>query len=321
MERDWEKNQQEERDWYDVIIIGAGPSGMTASIYAARRGLKTLIIGGEVGGQMKWYSKMDYCTGVTHATLPDITDMFYEHVRSTSFSARLIENEKVLKITKKSDGFKLFTTLENTYYARTLIIAVGKMPRMLDVPGEEVAIHGKGMSICSSSDVPLYRGKKMVVIGGGDAAMDVCLQLSKLTNSIILMTDLNRLVGNPKRITKISKNQNIVIMQGVKVLEILLDTEKMVKGVRYSQSGGEEQICLCEGIFKEIGHTPDTYFLEDFLHINSRGEISTDRYCRTEYPGLFAAGNCTDQHHKQPIVAVGEGAIAAMEAHSYLQAL
>lgn len=305
---------------YDVIIVGAGPSGMTASIYAARREMKTLVICGEVGGEMKWYSKMDFCTGVTQATLPKITQMFEQHISSREYPICLCPNETVIMVRKTQKGFLVKTSLNRTYSCKSLIITVGKIQKMLDVPGEEVAIHGRGLSLCSSSDAPLYKEKSVVVVGGGSAAMDVCLQLTRLTDDIVLMTDLKELIGNKKQIQKIASHPNIVVLEDVRIQEILLDKRKRVKGVRY-QEGSQEKIHFCKGIFKEIGHAPDTSFLQDFLTLNDKGEISVDRMCRTEYPGLFAAGNCTDQPHKQPIVSVGEGAIAALEARTYIQSL
>jgi len=301
---------------YDCIIIGASPAGMTAAVYGARREMKTLIICGEVGGKMKWYSSIDFCNGVTHAILPKVSEMFEHHISSSEFPIELHSNDMAVLVQKNEDGFMVNTESDLQFHSKTLIICVGKIPKTLDIPGDELCLHGRYVSICDSSDAPLYKGKKIVIIGGGDSAMDTSLQLSKITDSVTIMTDIPCLKGNPKRIQKVIRDPHIVIKTNVKILEILV-SEKKVKGVRYSENKGAPQVLECEGIFEEIGYTPDTHFLKDFLYLNEKGEIPVDKLCTTQYPGLFAAGNCTDQPHKQAIIAIGDGATAALEAEKF----
>lgn len=313
---------------FDVIIIGGGPAGMTAAVYAARRKMKALILTGKTGGQMMWSSDIENYTGVAKVTGPELTKIFMEHVHgvdedNSHFDLWVREHEMVSSVKKEDNLFVVETDKQSdfetpqTFLARTLVLTTGKVPRTLNIPGEDIAMKGNGLSFCATCDAPLYKDKKMVIVGGGNSAMDVALQLSKFTNNITIFTNLDHLIGEGCLMDKIEQNDNISVEYLTKTQEILLDASHKVSGIRYVQDG-EEKTYACEGIFEEIGQIPATAFLEGFVDLNAKKEIVTDRNKRTSVPGVFAGGDCTDQTHKQVIVAAGEGAVAALEAHEYL---
>lgn len=307
---------------FDTIIIGGGPAGMTASVYAARRKMKALLICGTVGGQMRWSSDIENYTGIAQATGPEMTKIFRDHVRKVDdddehFDLWVREDERVEKISKRDDIFTIKTDQGKTFLSYTVVITSGKVPRTLNIPGEKIAMKGNGLSFCATCDAPLYKDKKMVVIGGGNSAMDVAIQLSKFTNNISIFTNLDHLIGETFLIEKVKNHPNIQVEYKTDTQEILLDDTGAVSGIRYEQKG-EKKVFECEGIFEEIGQIPATYFVEGLLELNAEKEIITDERKKTSIEGIFAGGDCTNQAHKQVIVAAGEGAIAVLEAHEYL---
>jgi alkyl hydroperoxide reductase subunit F len=307
---------------FDTIIIGGGPAGMTAAVYAARRKMKALLICGTVGGQMRWSSDIENYTGIAQATGPEMTKIFMDHIRKVDeddahYDLWVREDEKVEKIEKNNEIFTVTTGKGNIFQAYTLTITTGKVPRTLEIPGEKIAMQGNGLSFCATCDAPLYKNKKMAVIGGGNSAMDVAIQLSKFTPDVTIFTNLNHLIGETCLMEKIKNHPGIHVEYGTNTTEILLNAENKVSGIEYKQNG-EEKIFECEGIFEEIGQIPATYFLDGIVDLNDNNEIITNVRKQTSTPGIFAGGDCTDQPHKQVIVAAGEGAIAVLEAHEYL---
>lgn len=334
---------------FDTIIVGAGPAGMTAAIYAARRKLKTLMICGTIGGQMKWASDIQNWTGVAQATGPELTNQFYAHIKridddDKAFDLWVREDEKVtgikkieaknichpelvsgsIQMTDSGQAGMTFHTFEvqtdagESFMTKTVVICSGKMPRTLGIPGEKIAMKGNGLSFSATSDAPLYQGKKMVVIGGGNSAMDVALQLAKFTDDVTIMTNLDHLIGEDCLMDRVKENPNIEIKYSIGVEEILLSEANKVRGLRLTENGGDVYEFACEGVFEEIGQTPATDFARGIVDLNAADEIIKDKDGKTSVAGIFAAGDCSDQQHKQTIVAAGEAAVAALEAHKYV---
>lgn len=313
---------------FDTIIIGAGPAGMTASVYAARRKMKALLICGKVGGQMMWSSDIENYTGIAQATGPEMTHEFFKHVKKVDddndhFDLWVREKEKVIDINKdkKTDIFTISTNTGRTFFSYTVVITSGKIPRTMGIPGEKIAMQGNGLSFCATCDAPLYKDKKMAVIGGGNSAMDVAIQLSKFTKDVTIFTTNETLTGEKCLIEKIKNNPGIQVEYSAHTQEILLDQSNSVSGIVYTQKNKQENTSktfACEGIFEEIGQIPATDFLEGVVELNAQKEVITNERKQTSVPGIFAGGDCTDQPHKQVIVAAGEGAIATLEAHEYL---
>ena len=319
------KSAEDYPEVFDTIIIGAGPAGMTAAVYAARRKMKALLICGKVGGQMMWSSDIENYTGIAQATGPDMTKEFFNHVRKVDddnehFDLWVRENEKVVTIIKneKTDIFEVTTSKNRVFLSYTIVIASGKIPRTLNIEGEKIAMKGNGLSFCATCDAPLYKDKKMVVIGGGNSALDVAIQLSKFTTDVTIFSHKNHLKGECCLIEKVKANPSISVQYSTHITKILLQKNK-VSGVEFTAVNKEEIFVFeCEGIFEEIGQIPATTFLEGFVKLNNKKEIITSKRKQTSLAGVFAAGDCTDQAHKQVIVAAGEGAIATLEAHEYL---
>jgi len=308
---------------FDLIIIGAGPAGMTAAVYAARRKMKILFICGNVGGQMNYANDISNWTGVAQSTGPGLRDQFFAHVKkvdddNSHFDLWVRENEKVSGVTKVEDEFFVATEGEHVFKAKTVLCTTGKKPRVLGIPGEDIAMKGNGLSFAATQDAPLYKDKEMVVIGGGNSAMDVTVQLMGFAKKITLMTNLDHLIGEACLMEKVKASDKVDIKYEVNIEEVLLNENSKVCGVRLTEGDGEAYQHNCEGIFEEIGQTPATKFLEGFVDLNERQEIITNRVMNTSVPGFFAAGDCNDGYHKQVIVAAGEGAIGALQAYEYL---
>lgn len=319
----FETNKNSYPDTFDTIIIGAGPAGMTAAIYAARRKMKILLICGEVGGQMVSSSDIENWTGVAQATGPELTKQFYDHVKKVDddndhFDLWVREFEFVQSVSGTFEtGFEVITDTGKRFTSKTIICTTGKVPRTLKVPGEDIAMKGNGLSFCATCDSPLYRGKKMVVIGGGNSAMDAALQLDKYTDDITILVYENELMGETCMQEKLEESPRVTIISNADTKEILLNEKNRVRGVRYEKNG-KEHVVECEGIFEEIGQTPATGFVSHIVKMNDEKEIETNRRCETSTKGVFAGGDCTTQPHKQVVVAAAEGAMCALEAHELL---
>lgn len=328
---------------FDTIIIGAGPAGMTAAIYAARRKMKILLLCGNIGGQLKSSSDIENWTGVAQATGPQLSDQFFQHVKSvdqdnTHFDLWVREEAYVEKVVGNfEEGFEVETKIGKKFKTKTVVCTTGKVPRTLGVPGEKIAMDGNGLSFCATCDAPLYKDKKMVVIGGGNSAMDVALQLEKFTDDVTIFCYGTELKGEICMAEKIKKSPKISVKYEVDTQEIVLDEKNKVAGIKYETVGAslanarssngqaqgrplqkQTEIFPCEGIFEEIGQIPSTKFLKNFIELNEKNEIPVDRNMNTSVKGFFAGGDCTNGDHKQVVVAASEGAIAALEAHELL---
>lgn len=299
---------------YDLIIIGAGPAGMTAAIYAARRKIKFLILSMDVGGQMSWSSEVENYPGTTSLTGIELTRKFQEHMKEYNIK---IKQEEVVKLGKKGNVC-VVKTKKNIYESKAVIIGSGKSPKKLGVPGEE-EFTGKGLNYCASCDSPLFKGKTVAVIGGGNSGLEAALFLSKYAKKVYIMDALSKLGGEAYLIDKVLADRKISFIGNVKTKEVLGD--KFVSGLKY-ESAGEEKTLKVEGIFVEIGLITKV----DFANVkkNKWGEIMIFRSTKTheenmtDVPGIFASGDVTDVPSKQIVVAAGEGAKAALASFDYI---
>lgn len=295
---------------YDLIIIGAGPAGITAAIYSARKRINFLVITEDIGGQTAWSGDIENYTGYQFVTGPELTSKFEEHMRR--YDTSLKEGEAVTEI-KKVDDRIVIKTDKGQYEAKTAIIASGKRSRELAVPGEK-EFKNRGLTYCATCDAPLFAGKDVAVIGGGNSALDATLQLMNIANRIYLINIVSRLTGDPIMIEKAEKSKIVSIMNNTRVLEIFGD--KMATGIKVD-SGGKVQTLNIQGVFVEIGLIPNSHFAPDVAK-NNLGEIKVDCYNQTNIPGIFAAGDVTDVPEKQIIIAAGEGSKASLTAFRYL---
>lgn len=297
----------------DSIIIGAGPAGITAAVYAARKKINLLVVTKDIGGQTAWSGDIENYTGYQFITGVELVSKFEEHMQR--YNIPLIENEVVLNVRKEND-IVYIKTAKSEYKSRTLIIASGKRSKELGVPGEK-EYKNKGLTYCATCDGPLFSGKDVAVIGGGNSALDAALQLIKIANRIYVINIAKELTGDPIMKEKVEKSSKVTLLNNTQVTAVI--GEKMVAGIRIKRDN-EEEIISVQGVFVEIGLIPNSDFIK-IVEKNERGEVRIDNYNRTNVPGIFAAGDVTDVPEKQIIIAAGEGAKATLGAFKYLSQL
>jgi len=298
---------------YELIIVGAGPAGITASIYAARKRMNFLVITKDIGGQAALSSDIENYTGYQYITGPELTKKFEEHMQEFQIE---LKYEDVVRIKKTDEGFKVKTD-KGVYESKALIIASGAKPRMLNVHGEQ-EFKNRGVTYCATCDAPLFPNKDVVVVGGGNSGLDATLQLMKIANKIHLIERGPRLRGDEIMRDKVERSDKVTVLTNTNVLKISGD--KFVTGVTVEREGKRETLGA-QGVFIEIGYMPNSEFAAGVVKLNERKEIVVDDRCKTSIDGIFAAGDVTDVPQKQVIVAAGEGAKAALCAHEYLQRL
>jgi len=295
---------------YDLVIIGAGPAGITASIYAARKRLNFLVVTNDVGGQAIWSGEIENYTGYQLITGLELTQKFQEHIRQ--YKVPLRENEQAKEIRKTGDTITVKTEKAN-FESRTAIIASGKKPRELHVPGEK-EFKNKGLTYCATCDAPLFSNKDVAVVGGGNSALDAALQLLRIARNVYLVNINPELSGDPVMREKVMSVETATVFNNSQVTAVL--GERFVNGLKI-KTAGKERILSVQGVFVEIGLIPNSDFAPD-LAKNTLGEIQVNCHNETNIPGIFAAGDVTDVPEKQIIIAAGEGSKAALSAFRYL---
>ena len=299
---------------YDCIIIGAGPAGMTAGIYTARRKMKTLIISKTIGGQMVWSADVENYTGFTMISGADLTLRFQEHMAALKDDLEVKIGEEVASIEKNITTITVTTKTGDVYYGKTVIIASGKDPRHLGVPGEK-ELFGKGVAVCATCDAPLYKDKIVAVVGGGNSSMDSICALSKVAKQVFVLNINDDFTGEALVKDRILSLQNVRVYHQTKVTKIV--GTKNVTGVGILQFGKKEEVLKVDGVFIEVGYEPNNAFATE-LAVDEQGLIKVDRNLQTSVHGIFAAGDINDAWGEQIIIAAGEGAKAAMAVGYYL---
>jgi len=302
------------RGVYDLVIIGAGPAGMTAAVYAARQKAKTLLLARDVGGQLSWTLGIENYMGYQFIEGIDLIRKFEEQVRKFPIDIKI--GRAVESVIRVRDGFEVGDVDGTKYLGRTAIICSGKRPRMLNVPGEEM-LRGRGLTYCEVCDGPLFQDMDVAVIGGGNSALEAAIDMTKIARRIYLVS-LTPLTGDNILREKATEASNITIMTEHQTMEVVGD--RMVSGIRVKEmKSGREQMLEVGGVFVEVGLIPNSDFVRGMLTLNEFGEILINCACETGVPGLYAAGDVTNVPAKQIVVAAGEGAKAALQAHQYLQ--
>lgn len=299
---------------YDLIIIGAGPAGLTAGIYASRRKLKNLILTKDIGGQAATIPHLVNYPGVEQIDGFTITDTMKN--QAAKFGSEFVY-EEATNVTKKADNFIVTTIADKKYQAQSLILSFGVTPRNLDVPGEK-EFTGKGVTYCANCDAPLFKNKVVAVVGGGNSALDAAEYLSKIAEKVYLIHRRNEFRGEEVLIEKVKNSPNV---------ELLLESViTKIKGNKFVESIDVQNVTTQEikniplnGVFVEIGHVVNSTPIKEAVKLDSKNQIVIDEYCRTNETGIFAAGDITNGDYKQVIIAAGEGAKAALSAYKYLQ--
>jgi alkyl hydroperoxide reductase subunit F len=297
----------------DLVIIGAGPAGITASVYASRKKMNFLVITKDVGGQAAWSSDVENYPGYQFITGPDLVAKFQEHM--DKYGIRLNLNEEVVELEKK-DNIIYIRTTKASYEAKTVIISAGKKVKEIGVPGEK-EYKNKGVAYCVTCDGPLFAEKDVAVIGGGNSALDAAIQMMNIANKVYLINITDNFTGDPVMQEKVKNNPKVRILHNTRVESIT--GEKFVKGMNIDTKGKKESLEV-KGIFIEIGLMPNSWFANG-LDKNEKGEIKVNCANETNVPGIFAAGDVTSVPEKQIVIAAGDGAKAALGAFRYLARL
>ncbi|HYG09577.1 MAG TPA: thioredoxin-disulfide reductase [Pyrinomonadaceae bacterium] len=308
----------------EVVIIGSGPAGLTAAIYAARADLKPLVIEGpQPGGQLTITTEVENYPGFAEGIQgPELMEQFRAQAErfGTEFLVSWID-----KVDLSERPFTLYTS-DHTVKAETLIIASGASAKWLGIPGEAPAPHGLGglgVSACATCDGFFFKGKKIVVVGGGDTAMEEATFLTRYASSVTIIHRRDTLRASKIMQDKAMKNEKISFIWNTDVLEIIGTPESGVTGVRLSNNvTGEETIFDCEGVFIAIGHKPNTDMFKGWLEMDDIGYLKTNGHSMaTNIPGVFACGDAQDSFYRQAITAAGTGCMAAIDAERFLDNL
>jgi len=296
----------------DVCIIGAGPAGMTAAVYAARKRLSTAIVTKDVGGQVAWTKDIENYMGYQYITGRELTGKFEEQVRQ--FPIPIVIDE-VSEIKPGGGDFVVLTRGGRSISARTVVVASGKRPMTLGMPNEQRLI-GRGVSYCSTCDGPLFSKKEVAIIGGGNSAVQAAVEMSGIANKVHLVSR-SPWRADPVIVEKADRLPNLIKKMGFEPVDVLGDSTVQGLRIKDTRSRKTEDLSV-QGVFLEIGLVPNSDFVKGFLDLNESGEILVDSNCRTKILGIFAAGDVTQVHDKQIVIAAGEGAKAALSVHEYL---
>ncbi len=306
----------EEDKRYDLLIIGAGPAGMTAAVYAARKKLDTLVISKDVGGQTNLASSVETYMGYHYISGAELMQKFEEQVRQ--FPIALSIGDEVTTLLVEDTSFAVVTAQGKTFRGKAVIIASGRRARSLNVPREKELI-GRGVSYCATCDAPLFGGMEVAVIGSGNPALTAVNELTNYARKIYNIVRVS-VKADPILVEKAKKSGKVEFFSGYAATEIR--GKERVEGIVIKQIEGDKEIVLdVNGVFIEIGAVPNTEFAVNLVTLNDVNEIEVDCECMTNVPGLFAAGDVTNAPGKQIIVAAGEGAKAALSAYRYLVGL
>lgn len=305
---------------HDLIIIGGGPAAIAAGVYAGRKKMKTLVVTEIFGGQSIVSDGIENWIGIKKITGFEFAKILEEHLRDQE-TIEIKMPEKVLAVKSVKDevasGWEISTDKGNIYRARTLIVASGGRRKHLNVPGEE-KFEGRGVSYCSTCDAPIFKDKTVAVIGAGNAGAEAVIDLLPYASKIYLINHNSELSADLSTVAEINKSPRVNIINNAETQEIVGD--KFVSGLKYLNKGDDQikELSL-EGIFVEVGSAPNSEFLNGIVELNKAGEIIVDHKTgATSEPGIFAAGDVTDEIYKQNNISAGDGIVAALSAYNYL---
>lgn len=297
---------------YDLIIIGGGPAGMTAAVYAARKNLKTLVVTKDFGGQTLQSPAVENYLGYQYITGPELVTKFQEHMDQFDIDK---EMGLIDALSREDDMFTVQTQEGKRFRSKAVIIASGKTPRRLEVPGEKEFI-GRGVSYCATCDAPVFTGMDVAVVGGGNSSLSAAAQLISIANQVYLIVR-SKIRADEVIIEKVRQADNATFYVGY--VPTLVKGHTMVSGLVIEERATKKKLELdLQGVFVEVGSIPVSQFASELVALNEKEEIKVNNKTATNVPGIFAAGDVTDVPEKQIIIAAGEGAKAALGAYDYL---
>ncbi|EGE54597.1 alkyl hydroperoxide reductase subunit F [Streptococcus parauberis] len=304
-----------EKGVYDVLVIGGGPAGNSSAIYAARKGLKTGLLAETFGGQVMETVGIENMIGTLYTEGPKLMAQIEEHTKS--YNVDIIKVQLATSIAKKEDLIEVTLANGAVLQAKTAILALGAKWRNINVPGED-EFRNKGVTYCPHCDGPLFEGKDVAVIGGGNSGMEAALDLAGLCKQVTVLEFLPEVKADQVLQDRAAKTNNLTIITNAATKDIV--GQDHVTGLNYTdRESQEEKHVDLEGVFVQIGLIPNTQWLKDSgIELTDRGEIVVDGHGSTNIPGIFAAGDCTNSIYKQIIISMGSGATAAIGAFDYL---
>ena len=308
---------------YDVVVVGGASAGLTAAMYASRQGLKTLIITKDIGGQALLTNDIENYPAFEHIGGFELMNRFEQQAKS--FGAEFVY-EEVSSIQKnKTGGLTVRTafTTDNQYDAHTIILAFGKTPRDLNVPGEK-EFKGKGVSYCAVCDGPLFKNKTVVIVGTGESALEAAIYLKQLASKVNIIHRTDKPIGSEDTIDLLQQRQQSnskISFIPNSVVKSINGSSKVESLTLFNSKTNSEYKITVDGVFIEMGYIAKTDIAKDLVQLNDNKEIVVDKHCATSHEGIFAAGDVTDVPYKQAVISAGQGAIAALSAYNYIQKL
>lgn len=299
---------------YDVLIVGGGPASGSAAVYTARKGLRTGIVADRIGGQVNDTATIENFVTVKETDGPKFASALEDHINQ--YDVDVMTGIRANGIEKTDDGIVI--TLDNgaQLTSKTVIISTGARWRKLEVPGEEALIN-KGVAFCPHCDGPLFENKNVAVVGGGNSGVEAAIDLAGIVEHVTLLERNANLKADNVLQERLNSLPNVTVIKNAQTTEVLGDGA--VTGIKYQDKAqGEEHTLNLEGIFVQIGLLPNTEWLNNYVELNDAKEIKVDRTNATSIPGIFAAGDVTDDRNKQIIISMGAGANAALNAFDYI---
>lgn len=300
---------------YDVGIVGYGPAGITAAIYAARKRLSVFLIGELPGGEITNSGEIENWPGDRHTDGLALADKFVSHLQDHKDAVEIIQ-DKVASVTKINGDFSLVTVSGKTFPAKTVIYTAGRHPRLLSVPGE-AEFKNRGVSYCATCDAPLFPDKTVAVVGGGNTGAEAVIMLQKIAKKIYLLHLGDTLKADPVLVDSFANDPKVTILYNAKTTGI--SGEQFVTELKYEDtSTGKTESLAVDAVFVTIGALPNTEPVKGLATLDEFGAVVADRYGVTNVPGFFAAGDVTNIRDAQIVVAAGHGCSAALSAGDYL---
>ncbi|MDR0835038.1 MAG: alkyl hydroperoxide reductase subunit F [Tannerella sp.] len=296
---------------YDVIVVGGGPAGSAAAVYSARKGLKVAVVAEQIGGQVKETVGIENLISVPYITGDQLADNLKTHLQH--YAVDLLEHRRIEKLETVGKEKIIAVAGGEKFIAPAVIIATGASWRRLNVPGESDYI-GRGVAFCPHCDGPFYQGKHVAVVGGGNSGIEAAIDLAGICSKVTVFEFLDELKADSVLQKKVQTLPNVEIFVSSQTTEVVGNGEK-VTGIRVkNRKTDEERLVTLDGIFVQIGLLPNSAVFKSVVAINRFGEIEIDTHCRTNQPGIYAAGDVTTTPYKQIIISMGEGAKAALSA-------
>lgn len=299
---------------HDVIIIGGGIAAWSAALFSSRRGLKTLVIAKDIGGQANYTDLIENYPGVEETGGYELISTV--RGQAQGFGAEYLSAEAA-KIKAAEDGSFITSAYNKQYKSKSIILCHGKTPMDLNVPGEN-ELKGKGVSYCANCDMPLYKNKIVAIAGIGDMAADAALLAAKFAKRVYVLSKTDKFVAHPGLTKLLFKKKNVELVPNIQIFKVV--GEEQVTGLRLNnlQTNSPYDLAI-DALFVELGYVVDSHLVENVVKLDSQGQVIINHDQSTSVAGIFAAGDATNRPYKQAVISAGEGAAAALACFDWLQ--